>query len=399
MISLTGRPLGLVHNYVGHMQRVHHDPRSRVFDAYDYLSSMLLDFKKSRGTVVAEALRGAWRASPLPCELTASELSDIAPLLYSTGTGALVWRTVRESALKTTSAADTLRQAHRLQLLEAARSERDIQAAFKAFRSAGIEPLLFKGWAAARHYPEKGLRPWGDVDLYVSPRDYARAEKLVQGSLALQCAVDLYHEDFADLDERGVEELYARSRVVPLGDVDVRVPGDGDHLRLLCLHWLRHNAWRPLWLCDIAAALENRGDGFDWDVCLGRDDAKQGDWIICVLALAHEMLGAQVSSAPDAVRDARVPRWLARTVLKQWAVPARQHRPDNLPILTILRRRRFGGILKALHDRWPNALEATYEARRSPFSRVPRLTSQLGLYLARAVGFQARLPGLLRGES
>ncbi|HEX9917907.1 MAG TPA: nucleotidyltransferase family protein [Pyrinomonadaceae bacterium] len=349
--------------------------------------------------MVAKALRGAWRASPPTCALTAPELADISPLLYITGTGALVWRAVRESALKNTPAADTLRQAHRLQLLEAARSERDIQAAFKALRSEGIEPLLFKGWAAAGHYPERGLRPWGDVDLYVPPRDYAKAEKLVEGSFALRCAVDLFHEDFADLDERGVEELYARSRTMPLGDVEVRVPGDEDHLRLLCLHWLRHNAWRPLWLCDIAAALENRGADFDWDVCLGRSgNARQPDWIICTLALARELLGAQVNGAPDAVREARAPRWLARTVLKQWAVPAKQHRPDNLPMLTILRRQRPGGILKALRDRWPNALEATY-GRRGPFTRQPRLPYQLGLYLARAVRLQARLPGLLRGES
>jgi hypothetical protein len=357
---------------------------------------MIKDFKKSRGTLVAKALKGAWRDSTPPCALTAPELADISPLLYITGTGALVWRAVRESALKNTPAADTLRQAHRLQLLEAARSERDIQAAFKALRSEGIEPLLFKGWAAAGHYPERGLRPWGDVDLYVPPRDYARAEKLVEGSFALRCAVDLFHEDFADLDERGVEELYARSRTVPLGDVEVRVPGDEDHLRLLCLHWLRHNAWRPLWLCDIAAALEHRSAGFDWDICL-RGTKRQRDWIVCALLLARELLGAQVSDAPDAIREARAPRWLVRAVLKQWGVPARQHRPDNLPMLTLLRRR--AGIIKALRDRWPNAIEATYEAWQSPFSRLPRLPSQLGLYLVRAFNFQARLPGLLREES
>jgi hypothetical protein len=358
---------------------------------------MIKDFKKSRGSLVAEALRGTWRESPSPYELSDLELDEISPLLYSTGTGALVWRCVRESSLKTTSAASTLRQAHRLQLLEAGRSERDIQAAFKEFRSAGIEPLLFKGWAVAGHYPERGLRPWGDVDLYVPASEYERAEKLVQeGSLALQCAVDLYHADFADLDERGVEELYARSLLVPLGDVEVRVPGEEDHLRLLCLHWRRHHGWRALWLCDIAAALEHRSAGFDWDVCL-RGTKRQTDWIVCALLLARELLGARMGDAPDAIREARAPRWLMRAVLKQWGVPARQHRPDNLPMLTLLRRR--AGIIKALRDRWPNAIEATYKARQSPFSRVPRLPSQLGLYLVRAFNFQARLPGLLREES
>jgi hypothetical protein len=373
-----------------------HELSSKVSGRSGRLNSMIKDCKKSGGSLVAKALRGAWRESPPPFALTAVELADISPLLYSTGTGALVWRTVRESALKNTSAAGTLRQAHRLQVLEAARSERDIRAAFKELRSARIEPLMFKGWAAARHYPERGLRPWGDIDLYVPPREYERAEKVVQGSLALRCAVDLYHADFADLDERGVEELYARSLLVPLGDVEVRVPGEVDHLRLLCLHWRRHHGWRPLWLCDIAAALEGRRAGFDWNVCL-RGTERQRDWIVCALLLARELLGAQVGDAPDAIREARAPRWLMRAVLKQWGVTAKQHRPDNLPMLTLMRRR--AGIIKALRDRWPNAVEATYEARRSPFSRMPRLPSQFGLYLVRAFSFQARLPRLLREGS
>src|SRR5205085_1349840 len=118
-------------------------------------------------------------------------------------------------------------------------SERDIQSVFQLLRSEGIEPLLFKGWAAARLYPAEGLRPWGDIDLYVRPRDYERAQALVQQhARALTSMVDLYHVDFADLDERGVEELYARSQLFALGDVEVRVPGAEDHLRLLCLHWL-----------------------------------------------------------------------------------------------------------------------------------------------------------------
>ncbi len=49
-----------------------------------------------------------------------------------------------------------------------------------------------------------------------------------------------------------------RSQLVNLDGVDVRVPGLEDHLGILCLHLLHHGAFRPLWLCDIAAALETR---------------------------------------------------------------------------------------------------------------------------------------------
>ncbi len=338
----------------------------------------------SSGPLIARALTGAWRQSPPPFTLSAAQLQQITPLLYSTGAGALVWRRVRKTPLQTLPAAVELQQAYRLQTLRAARGERDIQSVFALLRAAGVEPLLFKGWAAARLYPVEGLRPWGDIDLYVRPPDYARAQTIVQQHAhTLASMVDLYHLDFAALDARDVEELYARSELVALGDVAVRVPGAEDHLRLLCLHWLRHHAWRPLWLCDIAAALEGRGADFAWGLCLSGPE-RQREWVACALGLASELLGADISALPLATSARALPRWLARTVLKQWSFPIQYHEPDNLPLRTLLRRR--APFLKALRARWPNAIEATYDAR-GPFTRIPPLPRQLGLYLNRALKF------------
>jgi hypothetical protein len=73
------------------------------------------------------------------------------------------------------------------------------------------------------------------------------------------------------------DELFARSQLVPLGDSQIRILGDEDHLRIICLHLLRSGAWRPLWLCDVAVALETLSPDFDWDICLGRDP-RQADW-------------------------------------------------------------------------------------------------------------------------
>jgi hypothetical protein len=350
----------------------------------------------STGELIAKALAGAWRLSPPALVLSPDELERITALLYGGGAGALVWRRLRQTTLQALPAAVALQQAFRLQTLRAARAEREIQRAFQMLRSAEIEALLFKGWAAARLYPEEGLRPWGDLDLYVRPRDHARATNLLQTPGALTCTVDLFHQDLANLDERGVEELFARSRPVALGDAEVSVPCEADHLRLLCLHWLRHHAWRPLWLCDIAAALENRGADFDWDVCLRRGTERQRDWIICALALACRLLGADARDTPVEPLIESLPQRLPRAVLKQWQFPIKYHEPDNLPMLTLLRRR--AGLFKALRARWPNAIEATYDAR-SPFTRIPSAPSQLRLYLARAASFQARLPNLSRGES
>lgn len=341
-----------------------------------------------KGQLIARALTGAWRASPPAFELSAAELRRITPLLYSTGAGALVWRLVRETPLRTEPSALELQQADRLQMLRAARSELDIQHVFRLLRGAGIEPLLFKGWAAARLYPAEGLRPWGDIDLYVHPHDYERAQALLLTHRhTLTSMIDLYHVDLADLDERGSAELYARSQLVALGDVMVRVPCAADHLRLLCLHWLRHHACRPLWLCDIAAALEHRRTDFSWPLAL-RGPQRQREWIACALALAHRLLGADVSETPVAASARALPRWLEQAVLKQWCWPIRYHEPDNVPLLTLWPQR--PGLVKALRARWPSAIEATY-GRHGPFTRRPLLVSQLRLYLARAVRFQMRL--------
>src|SRR5205085_7223770 len=112
--------------------------------------------------------------------------------------------------------------------------------------------------------------------------------------------------------------------------------------------------------------------------------------------LAHRLLGADVRRTPVEPLAGRLPDWLARTVLKQWRFPNKEYAPDNLPMLTLLRR--HTGIKRALRYRWPNAIEATY-GLRGPYTRWPRVPYQMGLYLARAVRFQARLPQLLRRES
>ena len=50
-------------------------------------------------------------------------------------------------------------------LLTSKKFERQIADAFTLFRKEGIEPLLIKGWAAARYYPADKPRFFGDVDI------------------------------------------------------------------------------------------------------------------------------------------------------------------------------------------------------------------------------------------
>jgi hypothetical protein len=78
-----------------------------------------------------------------------------------------------------------------------------------------------------------------------------------------------------------------------MGDIPVKVLSPEDHLSMLCVHFLGHGGWRPIWLCDIAAAMESLTESFDWQTCLGEDTRRAG-WILSALACAHEILGAQL---------------------------------------------------------------------------------------------------------
>jgi hypothetical protein len=336
-------------------------------------------------------LSGAWRATPPAAELSEAERAVVAPLLLATGGAGLLWRQIPDPDWRASPTGFEVRQACRLSSLHAALHESRIERAIALCRSAGAEPFLGKGWAIARLYPTPGLRPYGDIDLYVSPDRCDLARAALARPEGGECAVDL-HEGFAELDDRRPEELKARSQVVRLGAVDVRCFGPEDHLRLLCLHTLRHGAWRPLWLCDVGAALESRPPDFDWAYCLG-GDRRRSDWVACALALAHQVLGADLAGVPRAVRERAVPSWLVRAMLEQWGTAGFEPHGTRVPMIETLWSP--SRMVKALRARLPNAIEATVGVG-GPFNSLPRLPYQLGECVRRTVRFALRAPGLLR---
>jgi len=252
-------------------------------------------------------------------------------------------------------------------------------------REAGVEPLLVKGWAAALLYPEPGLRPYGDIDLLVRPEQHTVArEALVAGARA---PVDL-HRGLADLDDHELEDVFARSRHVPLGKVEIRIPSAEDHLRLLCLHAFRHGLSRAVWLCDIAAALESRATDFDWGRLL-TGDRRRSEAVVAALGLARAMLAAELGPTPLAARAERLPRWLVPATLRQWGKGSGLREPMG----SFLRRPR--GALAELRKHWPNPIEGTMGVG-APWNAWPRLPFQLAHVLVRGVRFARGLPAFLR---
>ncbi|MEK6299795.1 MAG: nucleotidyltransferase family protein [Acidobacteriota bacterium] len=336
-------------------------------------------------------LRGSWRRNPPEFDLSESELDQVVPLLLASGAAALGWWRVRNSSLKKTQPALELQQAYRLHSLQSALHESEIKDLVTLARDAGAEPVLVKGWAVARMYPEMGLRPYGDVDLCFSKESYAKAEAAFSGLDRTTYQVDL-HEGFSKLDGQSAEELLSRSRTISIGGLDVRVMGAEDQLRILCTHALRHSVWRPLWLCDIAAAVESRAADFDWQRCLGRD-AREADWVACAIGLAHRFLGAEIKTTPVERRANELPGWLVRRTLKNWDAPF----PELYPPLSYTRQfvtyfRDPTGMLRTLRMRWPDPIEATIRMR-GPFNRFPRWPYQIANAAGRITMF---LDGLRR---
>jgi hypothetical protein len=311
-------------------------------------------------------------------------------LLLKSGAGSLAWRCIRNHPVSECEAGPQLESAYRLHSLQAAIHKTEIEEVILLLNSAGVVPVLVKGWAIARLYPEEGLRPYGDIDLCFGPDQYQKALLALKSPDAASYSVDV-HEGFAKLDSLPYDELMSRSEEARLGEAKFRLLGSEDQLRILCTHLLRHSAWRPLWLCDIGAAVESRPACFDWDRCLGTDK-RVSDWVACSIGLANQLLEVRVDDTPVAQRAKQLPRWLIPGVIKNWDRPFPELYPPlaylGLPAIpTYLRRPR--GLLKALRTRWPHPIEATIRMR-GPFNEMPRLPFQIGNALVRIVRFLTR---------
>ncbi len=340
------------------------------------------------GQLVSRVLKAAWLSSVSSSgfedsskQLRLLQIREVVPLLIWTGCGALVWWRWRETGYLDATTRETLQQVYLIHSVRAAYAERDLKNAVTALRANGIEPLLGKGWAVARLYPEAGLRPYGDIDLCVPVGQREIAEKVLAEHPSLFCHVDL-HESFSELSDRSIDTLYVRSKLVELDDVKVRVLSSEDQLRLLSLHLLRHGAWRPTWFCDVGVILDQLPVDFDWSYfCQG--DRKRTDWALAVLKLTHELLACKDPDQLSGRRTSPLPKWLIRAVVQQWGT-VYQHRDP--PIREVA----WKGLLTALRHRWPNPIEATI-AWQGSVNHWPRLPFQLLEFSSRLLNFGVKL--------
>ena len=344
---------------------------------------------------MSEILSGSWRFETPLIQSDPVTLVAVASLLIGSGAGGLGWWRMRHTDMRDSAAGLELQQTYRMQTLWATLKERKIQEVFQKLQDAEIEAVLIKGWASARLYPEKGLRPSGDIDLYVRP------QHLPQAAAALGIPINAYttgHEidlksSLPSCYDLTIDDLFEQAQVLNLGATTIRVPSPEDHLRIVCTHFMRHGAWRPLWLCDIAVALENRPSDFDWSRCVGQDE-RTAEVVTIAIELAHRILGANMDNVPVEYRNRPWPRWLMAEVWRQWETPCvLDHAPAELMTNTLRKSWRHPNILiRALKKRWPNPIE-TLVSDRVPLTVFSPLPWQCVRYVKGGIDFICRSSG------
>jgi hypothetical protein len=330
-------------------------------------------------------LSRAWRAPPMRGVCPLFTHTDEVAKLVAGGVAPLVWKRIEKSPAARTRWGRLLRDHYYASVMEADKFTALLRYFVGHFHSAGITPILVKGWAVARLYREPALRPFSDIDLCVAPDRLAEAERVILQN-PRHAVLDL-HSGVADLADRSWTEIVRRSvRVSCHADTPLRILGPEDQLRQLCLHFWRHLGMKPIWLIDIACAMEAAGPRFEWDFLLHGDPVRT-DWVRCTIGLAQHLLGAECPHV-GLRRDAeRLPGWLASAVLWRW-----QH-SDKLP-----RARHYWRHPKAIPDalryQWLNPLRATFRTHMA--ARRPSIVLQTLATLQRPVQVAARLTRSLR---
>lgn len=272
----------------------------------------------------------------------------------------------------------------RWNILQVRMAEKRAVRAFELFRAAGIEPILIKGIAAGRYYPESQPRVAIDMDLAVAEHEFDRAFTIVVEHASEGLAIDV-HRELRHLDTVAWDDLFAHSVEWELEGGAIRILRPEDHLRVLCVHWLTDGASNKERLWDIYYAVANRPPDFDWYRALDIVEPNRRRWIVCAIGLAHRYLGLDLTDTPIADEARDLPAWLVRTVEREWASETK-----FVPLEQAFDK---GELLKQLPRRLrPDPIWATIQMNGS-FDARTRVFYQIGSFFARIPGSMRRIFG------
>lgn len=156
-----------------------------------------------------------------------------------------------------------------------------------------IEYIVFKGQTVGLHYPDPLLRSAGDIDFYVTPKDYERAEQLLMKSYEVDLGnerLDMHDSFKADgvvyelhfrmetfgsnkhqryYDKLIEEQVSRRDYSVKINDTDVLTLSPTLNVIQVFKHLFHHLLIEGVGMrqvCDLAMLISRTHNEIDWDM-------------------------------------------------------------------------------------------------------------------------------------
>ena len=170
----------------------------------------------------------------------------------------------------------------------------------RALGNAGIQPIVLKGLPLAlAYYENPGLRPMGDVDLFVQQDDLDQALRILQESgyrstfgnfsternlkhsAPFSCGdrqdLDLHWQSTRETIVGGEKmDFWQTSVVLDLNGLQVLAPGHADMLFNIIAHGTRWNPISPFrWIVDVRLVIDRAGEDLDWDHVVARSPSRR----------------------------------------------------------------------------------------------------------------------------
>lgn len=208
-------------------------------------------------------------------------------------------------------------------LIQYAAAVRRTVEAVRHVRQYDIEPIVIKGIAAARFYDDPTRRRSTDVDLVVAAEDRLSIERLFDEKEIRRRQID-WHFGLRRLDLQPFENFRQNTSQIILEDTPITVPGEEDHLRIICAHWLLDGGlfYEKLW--DVYYLVKNRSETFDWDLCLADDIS--ASWVKFVIACCAKYQRLSLDNIPFR-NETSAENYLSKNYLKilenRWKNPYR----------------------------------------------------------------------------
>ncbi len=277
-----------------------------------------------------ESAAGAEEAGPWPGgeRLIATAGDRLLEMAAAHAMRPLLYRFLERNKLSSaTKVYSTLRDFTRQNLRENMRMTGELILLLRLFAGRGINAIPYKGpTLAALAYGDLGLREFGDLDLLIAGRDFAKAQELLiergyrpeaplsakeAAAFVEACNVMAFWHAGKEISVELHWELSPkylpfspdlerlRERMVPSypGGHTVMTLSPEDLLVYLCAHGAKHVWEKLIWVVDVAGLIRERSN-LDWDRIYDLSVEQRCERVLFLgLRLARDVIG--VSSPPE----------------------------------------------------------------------------------------------------